>query len=234
MSGSHDASLKALAGVLGHRFRRWPLLGEAVTHPGAVGRARLGDYERLEFLGDRVLGLVVAEHLFNVFPEEPEGDLNLRYSDIVRRETATRVAQAIDLGRYLRVAKGEADAGLRANPTILADAMEAVLGAVYLDGGLDAARSMVERLWLPFMEDMTGPPRDAKTTLQEWALSRGLPVPAYRAVASEGPPHEPRFTVAVVVEGQAPVEGAGRSKRAAEQAAAARMLARLGERHDGE
>ena len=234
MSGSDDASLKALAGVLGHRFRRWALLGEAVTHPGAVGRARLGDYERLEFLGDRVLGLVVAEHLFKIFPEESEGDLNLRYSAIVRREAATRVAEKIDLGRYLRVSKGEADAEERTNPAILADALEAVLGAVYLDGGLEAGRAVVERLWMPLMGNMTGPHRDAKTTLQEWALARGLPVPDYRTAAREGPPHAPRFTISVVVAGQAPVEGAGRSKRAAEQAAATRMLKVLGEGHDAE
>lgn len=218
-----------LAGRLGHDFAQSELLARALTHPSAAQRQ--GDiddsYERLEFLGDRVLGLIVADLLMARFPGEPEGALALRHTELVRRETLAEVAVEIGLDDYLRLAKGEEAAGERHNPALLANACEAVIGALYLDGGLEVAWSFVERLWGARLVAEAQPPQDAKTALQEWAQARALGLPKYREVGREGPAHEPHFTIEVVVGGQQPACGEGRSKRLAEQAAAARLLARL-------
>lgn len=218
---------------LGHAFRDKSLLDAALTHPslaGFKGGRGLGTYERLEFLGDRVLGLIVAEMLYRAFPQEAEGALARRFAELVRRESIARVAAEIGLGRHLRLAVSEAEAGGRDNPALLADAGEAVIAALYLDGGLEAARRFVEPAWRPLMAEEARPPQDAKTALQEWVQGHGLPLPAYALVAMAGPPHEPRFEVEVRVEGRGSASGAGKSKRAAEQAAAAAMLARLAPR----
>ena len=218
-----------LADRLGHRFARPELLVRALTHPSAAHRrgAREDSYERLEFLGDRVLGLIVADLLLRRFPEENEGELALRHAGLVRRETLAQIAEELDLGSHLRLAKGEAAAGERDNPAILADSCEAVISAVYLDGGLDAARALVEPLWTPLLEAALEPPRDAKTILQEWAQARGLPLPDYREVGRTGPDHGPVFTVEVAVQGHPPAAGEGRSKRLAEQAAAGLLMSRI-------
>jgi ribonuclease-3 len=211
---------------LQHEFARPELLRRALTHPSlAGGGAR--SYERLEFLGDRVLGLVVAEMLFRRFAEEPEGDLAKRHAMLVRRETLALVARELDLGPLLELSPGEEDSGGRANPAILADACEAVFGALYLDGGIEAARRVIVEHWTALLELDATPPQDNKTALQEWAQARGLPLPAYRVAGQSGPPHDPRFVVQVAVEGQAAASGEGGSKRAAEQAAAGTLLARL-------
>ncbi|HEY6334854.1 MAG TPA: putative dsRNA-binding protein, partial [Alphaproteobacteria bacterium] len=147
--------------------------------------------------------------------------------------TLVRVAREIDLGASLKLSKGESDAGSRESPTLLADACEAVIAALYLDGGLAVARPFIERYWNPLVEEAETPPRDAKTALQEWAQGRKLPLPNYKTVAIEGPSHEPHFTVAVSVEGKAPAEARGRSKRAAEQAAAELLLAHLWDQKRG-
>jgi ribonuclease-3 len=211
---------------LQHEFARPELLRRALTHPSlAGGGAR--SYERLEFLGDRVLGLVVAEMLFRRFAEEPEGDLAKRHAMLVRRETLALVARELDLGPLLELSPGEEDSGGRANPAILADACEAVFGALYLDGGIEAARRVIVEHWTALLELDATPPQDSKTALQEWAQARGLPLPAYRVAGQSGPPHDPRFVVQVAVEGQAAASGEGGSKRAAEQAAAGTLLARL-------
>jgi ribonuclease-3 len=218
-----------LAERLGHRFAHPELLVQALTHPSAAARrGRIDDsYERLEFLGDRVLGLVVADLLLARFPGENEGALAVRHAELVRRETLAEVAGALGLDRHLRLAKGEEAAGERRNPALLANACEAVLGALYLDGGLGAARALIESYWVPRLDSESVPPQDAKTALQEWAQARGLVLPHYREVSREGPAHEPYFTVEVDVEGHEPALGEGRSKRLAEQAAAERLLARL-------
>ncbi|MHA1153913.1 MAG: ribonuclease III [Alphaproteobacteria bacterium] len=214
---------------LGHGFARPDLLARALTHPSAA--IRQGDiddsYERLEFLGDRVLGLIVADLLMARFPREPEGALALRHAELVRRETLAEVAGEIGLEDYLRLAKGEEAAGERQNPALRANACEAVIGALYLDGGLTVAWAFVERLWGARLEAETRPPQDAKTALQEWAQGRALGLPTYREVGREGPAHEPHFTLEVEVGGEPPARGQGRSKRLAEQAAATRLLARL-------
>jgi ribonuclease-3 len=218
-----------LAECLGHDFTRPELLARALTHPSAaIRRDGIDDsYERLEFLGDRVLGLIVADLLMARFPLEAEGALALRHAELVRRETLAEVAGEIGLEDFFRLAKGEEAAGERQNPALLANACEAVIAALYLDGGLAVAWAFVERLWAARLEADARPPQDAKTALQEWAQARALGLPKYREVGRKGPAHEPYFTLEVAVEGQEPARGEGRSKRLAEQAAAARLLARL-------
>ncbi|WP_096702109.1 ribonuclease III [Magnetospirillum sp. 15-1] len=213
--------------VLGHVFGRPELLTQALTHPSMQQgrRSKTSDpYERLEFLGDRVLGLVVAEMLFNRFPAEAEGALARRHAALVRREAVARVANEIGLGRHLVLAKGEDDAGGRGNPGILADACEAVIGALYADAGFAMAATFVRSRWESLMEEALAPPKDAKTGLQEWAQGRGKPLPAYRVLGQEGPPHEPIFLIEVSVEGVGSAVGRGASKRVAEQAAAGALL----------
>lgn len=210
--------------ILGHRFRDRELLAEALTHPSAGGGR---SYERLEFLGDRVLGIVLADLLFKAFPEEPEGDLAKRFAALAQRESLTLVAEAIGLAPFVRMAVSEEQTGGRENPATLADAMEAVIGALYLDGGLEPATAFVRQHWEPLLTSALAPPQDPKTALQEWAQGRGLPLPNYRELRREGPAHDPHFTMEAKVQGHAPAEGAGRSKRAAERAAAAVLLHRL-------
>lgn len=223
------ADLPPLAEALGHRFERPELLTEALTHPSARSRRGAGKrgYERLEFLGDRVLGLIIAELLWRRFPEEAEGALTRRHTSLVRRETLTGIARDIGLGAYIIVSAGEDAAGARANPSVLADVCEAVIAAIYLDGGLAAARQFVERWWQPRLTKLGAPPRDPKTALQEWAQARGRALPVYATVATEGPAHRRTFTVTVTVEGLPPATASGSSKRAAETAAAAAALATL-------
>jgi ribonuclease III len=231
--------LSDAARLIGHPFARPELLAEALTHPSALRqpqqgrrRARRGaapppNYERLEFLGDRVLGLVTADLLWRRFPGEPEGDLTRRLTSLVRRDALARVAVAIGLDRHLLLSPAEAAAGAARNPGILSDVMEAVIAAIYLDGGFAAAFGFVERWWEPLIAEMAAPPRDPKTTLQEWAQGRGLPLPAYQLVATSGPDHAPQFTVAVHVMGLEEASATASSKRAAETAAAAELLRRL-------
>jgi ribonuclease-3 len=219
-----------LADALGHRFERSELLTEALTHPSARtrrGAAKRG-YERLEFLGDRVLGLIIAELLWRRFPDEAEGALTRRHTSLVRRETLTSIAKEIGLGAHIVLSAGEEAAGARANPSVLADVCEAVIAALYLDGGLSTARAFVERWWEQRLTKLGAPPRDPKTALQEWAQARGRSLPVYRTVAAEGPAHRRTFTVTVSVQGLPPATASGSSKRAAEAAAAAAALAALG------
>jgi ribonuclease-3 len=204
-----------------------PRIDEALTHPSAASAARR-DYERLEFLGDRVLGLLIAEALHARFPDEPEGRLALRLNALVRRETVAGIAGEIGLGRYLRLAQSESHAGGRRRDTILCDAMEAVIAAVYLEHGLSAVRDTVLRLWQPQFEALAGTaPQDAKSTLQEWAQARGMAPPAYVTTGRTGPDHAPKFTVEARLETGAAAAATAPSKRAAEQAAAATLLERL-------
>ncbi len=221
--------MTALSARLGYGFKQPELLSEALTHPSAAGQAgNTGpNYERLEFLGDRVLGLVVADMLLRRFPDEAEGPLAQRLAELVRRETLARVAEELDLGAALHLAKGEDAAGERANPAILSDACEALIGALYLDGGLVVARGLIETWMTPYLEEAVSPPQDAKTALQEWAQGRGLPLPDYRETGRSGPDHQPLFTIEVTVRGHGGESGRGRSKRLAEQAAAEILLARL-------
>jgi ribonuclease III len=215
---------------IGYRFDDVTMLECALTHISALkgARNRAGSYQRLEFLGDHVLGLVISDMLYRAFPKADEGELSRRLADLVRKETCAEIARTIDLGAAIRVGSSEHNAGARTRLAILADVCEAVIGAVYLDGGYKAAEGLVERLWQHRMQAKAQPLRDPKTVLQEWAQARGLPTPVYREVARSGPDHNPVFRVAVQLPAFAPSEGMGRSKRGAEQAAAAAMLAREG------
>jgi ribonuclease III len=209
------------AARLGHTFADPSLLIEALTHP-SVGGAR--DNQRLEFLGDRVLGLVVAQALLDEDPFAAEGDLAPRLNALVRRETCAEVAAEVDLGAALRMGRSEMLSGGRRKQAILADAMEAAIAAVYLDAGIEAARALVLRLWGPRVAAVRAQGRDAKTALQEWAQARGMPPPDYLDLAREGPDHAPRFSVeARLADGRA-ATGAAASKRAAQQEAAAALL----------
>jgi ribonuclease-3 len=223
---------------IGYRFTDPALLDSALSHISALkgARNRVGSYQRLEFLGDHVLGLVISDMLFRAFPRADEGELSRRLADLVRKETCAEIARGIDLGAAIRLGASEANAGARTRPAILADVCEALIGAVYLDGGFVAAEALIGRLWQARMKTKAEPLRDPKTVLQEWAQGRGLPTPAYREIARSGPDHDPQFRVAVQLPDFAPAEGSGRSKRAAEQAAAAAMMKREGvnpERLDG-
>jgi ribonuclease-3 len=219
---------KELEERIGHSFAENALLDSALTHSSALsGKSRASSYQRLEFLGDHVLGLVVSDMLFRAFPKADEGELSRRLADLVRKETCAEVARAIDLGAVIKLGTSEANAGGRRRLAILADVCEALVGAVFLDGGYPAAAGLIGRLW---GERMLAPARlrDPKTVLQEWAQAQGLPTPLYREVERTGPHHDPEFRVSVVLPALVPAEGVGRSKRAAEQAAAAALLSREG------
>jgi ribonuclease III len=223
---------------IGYRFKDASLLDRALTHISALrgDRNRVGSYQRLEFLGDHVLGLAISDMLFRAFPKADEGELSRRLADLVRTETCAEVARVIELGTAIRLGPSEINAGGRSRTAILADVCEALIGAVFIDGGYSAGAALVERLWQERMLATARPLRDAKTMLQEWAQARGLPTPVYREVGRTGPHHDPEFRVSVELPKLAPAEGLGRSKRAAEQAAAAAMLTHAGvkaERLDG-
>ncbi len=211
---------------LGYRFADRDLLARALTHVTANrrGSPRSASYQRLEFLGDRVLGLVIAELVFANFPKAPEGELSRRLAELVRKETCAEVAQGWNVGPYLRVGETESMIGGARNTAIYGDVCEAIIGAVFLDGGYGAARDLIERNWTARMKQPSRPLRDPKTALQEWAQGRGLAAPTYREVQRRGPAHAPLFTVAAVVEGFEEVSGEGPSKRVAEQAAARQFM----------
>jgi ribonuclease-3 len=215
---------------IGYRFADPALMEQALTHISALAgvRNRAGSYQRLEFLGDHVLGLVISDMLFRAFPRADEGELSRRLADLVRKEACAEVARAIELGEAIRLGTSESNAGGRNRAAILADVCEALVGAVFLDGGYAAAADMILRLWEGRMRAPARPLRDAKTMLQEWAQARGLPTPAYREVERRGPDHDPEFRVSVELRDRQPAEGTGRSKRSAEQAAASVMLSREG------
>jgi ribonuclease-3 len=225
--GGRDRALQQLQELLQHNFANPALLERALTHPSvsADREHRGGDYERLEFLGDRVLGLVVAEELFARFPDEAEGLLARRLAKLVAKETLATVAEDLGLGNFMRLAMGEDERQGRANPGLLSDVCEAVIAALYLDGGLPAAKRFIGDAWTRRIEEDRDPPSDPKTELQEWAQARGLPLPRYTETDRKGPPHEPIFTIRVEVLGEPAQSGQGRSKRTAEQDAAAQLLA---------
>jgi ribonuclease-3 len=224
MTIARDAHMR-LEETLGYHFSNNNLLTQALTHRSAAHDAAPSN-ERLEFLGDRVLGLVIASLLVTRFPDAEEGELSRRLTALVRRDALAMVARQIGLTEHLYLAPSDAKTG-RENPGLLADACEAVIGAIFLDGGLGAARSFIEAAWAPVLNDSEGAVRDAKTRLQEWAQARGRPIPIYEVAEREGPAHAPKFVVVVRVAGESEVRGEGMSKRAAEQVAALALLERL-------
>jgi ribonuclease III len=214
----------AAESLLGHSFARPELLREALTHRSAAqGR---GSNERLEFVGDRVLGLLIAEWLGERFPAEQEGALGRRLAALVSQPVLARIAEAEGLPQVLDVARDEAKAGVRRRATVLADAMEAVIGALFLDAGLAPARAFVRRAFEPALAAQATPPKDAKTALQEWAQARGLDLPRYEIADRRGPPHAPAFAITVTLGGQTGSGSAG-TKREAERLAAAALLSLL-------
>ncbi len=222
-AGRLSADMAAFAMRLGHDFRRPELLQRALTHASIGSRTR-PDNQRLEFLGDRVLGLIMSEALLAADRAATEGQLAPRFNALVRKETCAEIARQIDLGAVLRLGRSEMLTGGRRKEALLADAMEAVIAAIYLDAGLDAARGVVLALWGDRLSSVEADSRDAKTMLQEWAQARGAPPPAYTEIARDGPPHAPRFTIEVqLASGEAARADAG-SKRQAEQAAARALL----------
>ncbi|WP_421694877.1 ribonuclease III [Aestuariivirga sp.] len=211
---------------LGYRFSNEDLLVEALTHGST--QAHKGDYQRLEFLGDRVLGLVIAEYLFRTYPGHGEGELTAIHSALVRGESCAEAGDTVGLSELVIIGTGERAKGMNLNRTLLGDAMEALVAAIYLDGGFEQARAFVLKAWDGLLRHPRVTVKDAKTFLQEWALARALPIPAYKVVSREGPEHEPVFAVSVDVKGKDPALGTAKSKRGAEMDAADQFLKREG------
>lgn len=219
-----SAELNAFQGRLGYQFERPALLAQAVTH-ASMATVNRDDNQRMEFLGDRVLGLVMAEALLAQDKAAAEGQLAPRFNALVRKETCAEVAREIDLGAVLRLGRSEMLSGGRRKQALLGDAIEAVIAAVYLDGGFEAARALILRLWGARVHEVEKDARDPKTALQEWAQARGLKPPRYEEVDREGPDHAPVFTIAARLATGDHAQASAGSKRQAEQAAAAALLA---------
>ena len=231
MNKQPRAELSALESRLGYRFRDSKLAVLALTHlsaQNAGGQGRAQSYQRLEFLGDRVLGVAIASRLYEAFPKASEGELSMRFAKLVRRETCAEIAALWDVGPHVALGLGEARGGGRKKAAILADVCESLIGAVFVDGGFAAAEAVVLSAWGERVTADAEPARDAKTAVQEWAQSRALAPPRYEEVERSGPAHAPHFVMRVVLEGFEPELGAASSKRAAEQAAARAFLDRWG------
>ncbi len=225
-SQKDEKTLKALEQLLGHGFSNPSLLKEALTHPSLEGE---NNYQRLEFLGDRVLGLVIAGLLFERFPNDSEGQLSRRYAALVRKETLSSVLGDLGLEGMIRMTDTmEKDAG-RDNPSVRSDALEALIAALFIDGGYKVARDFIERAWREYLSGKTAA-KDPKSDLQEWAQGRGKPLPNYDIIERAGPDHAPSFTVKVSVEGMGTATAKGSSKRLAETRAAEKLLARGGKK----
>jgi ribonuclease-3 len=218
--------IAALENRIGYRFQDRDLLTRALTHVSSASGRK--SYQRLEFLGDRVLGLTIAEMLFAAFPKATEGELSRRLANLVRRETCADIALAWNVGPHLYLSGSEAQSGGRRNRTILADVCESLIGAVFLDGGYEAAKSLVTRAFAERLHAAGQPIHDPKTALQEWAQGRGLPAPTYDVVERSGPDHAPVFRIAARIDVIEAALGQGSSKRAAEQDAAQNLLLREG------
>jgi ribonuclease-3 len=223
-------SFKKLYDLLGYHFKDESLLREALTHSSKSGSANLKSNERLEFLGDRVLGLVIAQLLFEKFPSETEGDLAKRHSALVSRETLAGIGQNLQLTSYIHMARTGGQMSESTRQSVLANGCEAVIAALYLDGGFEQALSFIKNHWEPLMGQMIEVPIDDKSKLQEWLQARKMKPPHYQIISQTGPDHLPEFVVAVTIEGLPQVTGKGTSKRKAEQEAARTLLTMLKEK----
>lgn len=221
-----DAAIVKLQDDLGYRFKDIKRLEKALTHSSAGGTY---NYERLEFLGDRVVGLALAHTLFKMFPDENEGDMAKRHAALVQGKTLAKIAREINLGAIMQLSEAERTAGGANNDNILADGLEALIGAMYLDAGLPECQAAIEKLWGDRVKVMKRPPQDPKTALQEWAQARSLALPSYELVGRSGPDHAPIFEIRVKVGDFPPWAAKGTSRRAAEKLAAAMLLAHLEE-----
>lgn len=225
------ADFAALQLRLGYRFKDEYLLREALTHRSQAlvdAANRVFNNQRLEFLGDAILGAVIAETMVRLFPDDPEGILSRKLVALVNGDTLVKVAHALNLGEALDISESEERHGGRALASNLEDACEAIIGAIYLDAGHDAAKAFVLRHWQTHIEGLEHLRKDPKTELQEVVQAQGLPLPEYEVVSTTGPAHAPHFTIAVKVQGMQPVEGKGASKKLAEREAAAAMLEAIG------
>ena len=211
---------------IGYVFSDPVLRDTAFTHSSTPHAC--SNNERLEFLGDRVLGLAVADLLFAAYPAEPEGNLAKRHTGLVQQEALVNVAKEIGLAEHLKLSAGEIKSGGHKKEKILADAVEALIGAIYLDGGLKAAKDFVAQFWDGMLKSQALPPEDAKSLLQEWAQGRGLPLPEYKLLGKSGTDHAPLFEVEVSVEGKGRTSATAASKRAAEKEAALKLLEKIG------
>jgi len=209
---------------IGYRFRNTTYMEQALTHSSKSGSA---NNERIEFLGDRVLNLVMAHTLYEQFPAEPEGSLAKRHSALVQGPMLTAIAITINLGDFMILSDAERASGGAENENILSDGMEALLGAVFLDGGMEPAQGVIIRLWDKYILTHAEVQQDSKTELQEWAQGKGLPLPNYEIVGKSGPDHAPRFEIELRVQGFDPVTADGTSRRHAEKDAARKMLEQL-------
>ncbi len=209
---------------LGYTFTNKDLVKAAVTHASTAGTI---SYERLEFLGDRVLGLMVSESLYIRFPKEPEGDLAKRLAALVQGTFLAKIAHDMELAQFIQFSEAEKNAGGAENDNILADVVESLIGALYLDGGIAPCRVFIDRYWDKYFDKMTAPPQHPKTQLQEWAQGQGLPLPTYKIIKQHGPDHAPSFDVALNVEGKPPTLATGRSRQEAEKRAAKTFLSGL-------
>jgi ribonuclease-3 len=224
---SISSPIERLQSTLGYQFRDARLLELALTHRSLARDGAGVSNQRLEFLGDAVLGLAIADMLYALYPTEDEGDLSKRLVSLVNGVLLSEIAATWNLGEALLLSGGEREQGGRQNPSNLEDACEAVLGAIYRDGGFEAAQAVIARFWQPYAEASATPPKDAKTALQEWAQARGLPLPEYMVLRAEGPSHAPQFVIELRVRGLEPVQAQAGVKKQAERLAAEAMLAKI-------
>lgn len=220
----HAAPLAQLCARLGYVFKDPELLQQALTHGSSSRKAK--DYERLEFLGDRVLSLVIADALFHAHSKEKEGKLAARHSAVVRGDVCASVGEAMGLAEYIKVGDTEKKTGVHRMKSVLGDAVEALIGAIYIDGGLEPARLVVLRYWTDALKKPETVEKDAKTFVQEWVLAKALPLPRYELAGRLGPEHRPEFTVRLLIEKHGVTDGAGPTKQQAEMAAAQAFIAR--------
>jgi ribonuclease-3 len=218
--------IEELQNKIGYVFKNHDLLRTALTHSSTVGQE---NYERLEFLGDRVLGLVIAALLYKKFPNEQEGDMAKRLASLVQGKTLAELSARLSLGDYIFFSSAEAAAGGAKNDHILADVFESLIGALYLDGGYEHCSRLIEMHWQDILHTMHRPPQHPKTTVQEWAQGKGLPLPDYEIVSQSGPDHSPVFEVCLKVKGHPPITVTGRSRADAEKNAAAKFVAGIPE-----
>lgn len=218
--------LEKLQNILGHTFGDEALLVQALRHASTTEQ-RTKSNERLEFLGDRVLGIVIAETLYRKFPKEEEGELARRFAGLTSRDALERVGDSIHLVEFAHTQQVDAKTAARSHASVVSDTLEAILGALYLDGGLDVAAAFIQNHWDALIGEDLSPPKDAKTALQEWAQARALGLPTYEILSREGPDHAPTFTIRVSVKDHGSEDGRGASRRTAEQDAASALLSQL-------
>lgn len=221
-----DIDIKKITKVIGYSFSDISLIRTALTHPSFSSDTNQ-NYERLEFLGDRVLGLIVSDLLYKYFVEEKEGDLAKRLSYFVRREFVAKIANEIGINEFIILAQSEKDSGGQNKPAILCDILEAVIGAIFIDGGYKASYDFIYYNWGKYLDEDIKPFKDAKTDLQEKVQSLKLSLPVYELVSVEGPDHDPKFTMSVKIDGYEKLEATGKSKKLAEQKVAKKMLEKL-------